>query len=245
MPYPNLQNTCGVIWGTPMNPLAAYGGFKAGPVFCGQDEKRIAHKSIEWLYKKLGIHFICFCTHSYGLTKGILNVDCNKGIPLWRMSCFQLHYPGFDFCLIGLFTLSSPFQLFPLTEHVLCTCCQLNARLINVKNPGNPFPHKEIISRYIAGADLSSVTAPGHCRFGLSLVCLRCSWPSLSSLPSHCLQATGSEATCHFGSMDTPAHPPVHSLVTQRHKRGKKRARERRLILGGWWPDSEWIDGFE
>ena len=100
----------------------------------------------------------------------------------------------------------------------------------------------------------------GRQTFGLSLVCLRCSWPSVEHLPSHCLQATGAEATCHFGSMDTPAHPPGRRPVTQRdtskkdrgwrreRERERKRERERQglvLLLSGWWPDSQWMDDSE
>lgn len=35
------QNTCGPVLQTPMNPQAACGGYRAGPVFHSQDENRI------------------------------------------------------------------------------------------------------------------------------------------------------------------------------------------------------------
>ena len=38
MPSPSPQNTCGLVGQTPMNPQAPCGGYRAGPVFHGQDK---------------------------------------------------------------------------------------------------------------------------------------------------------------------------------------------------------------
>ena len=41
MPSPSPQNTCELVGQTPMNPRAPCKGYRAGPVFNGQDENRI------------------------------------------------------------------------------------------------------------------------------------------------------------------------------------------------------------
>lgn len=112
--------------------------------------------------------------------------------------------PGFD--------TSSQFLSFLSVKCPLPTHCQLKAHFIHVKCCKEHFLINKSFHKTLQAptSPQSWIVGTG---FGLSLVCLRCSWPSLLSLPSHCLQATNSEATCHFGSMDTPAHPPVHSLV--------------------------------
>lgn len=100
----------------------------------------------------------------------------------------------------------------------LFTFGHIKAHMINTFSS-----HKQIISRYIASTDLASVTAPGHQVWLCPLPAWDVTGPPLSSLASHCLQATGPGRTCHFGSMDTPAHPPVHNFIIWREMRDKKR----------------------
>lgn len=169
--------------------------------------------------------------------------ECNKRIPGFLMDQLFLATYGtlcqqlLDFTSTwGPCSRSTPFShplYFPPAECLLCTYWQIKAYAKHCWNPSliNKQFHDTL------QALTSSQSRRLGTRFGLSPVCRRCSWPSLSSLPSHGLQATGSGATCHFGSMDTPAHPPVHSLVTRRDER--KKGEGVGVILGGWWADSE------
>ena len=88
---------------------------------------------------------------------------------------------------------------------------------------------------------LTPVAVPEH---GARLCPLQ-AWDATASAPSslanRCLQATGSGGGgCHFGSIDTPARPPVGGTVeTRRMGEGGG------FVLGGWRPDYEWMDESE
>lgn len=108
--------------------------------------------------------------------------------------------------------------------------------------------HKQIISRYIASADLAWVTARGHQVWPVP--CLPEVQLALPVKPAKPL-SPGNRLRGHLsfwinGHTCTPTCPQSCHTARRKKKRESKRERERLgLIPGGWWPDSQWIDGSE
>lgn len=160
------------------------------------------------------------------------------------MQCTSLNL-GFAFDRVKVFwvcilikesraTLSLTLCLSFVCRMSLSTFGHIKAHMINTFSS-----HKQIISRYIASTDLASVTAPGHQVWFCPLPAWDVAGPPQSSLASHCLQATGPGRTCHGHTC-----PPTCLQFCHMVRREIKRERAG-LIPGGWWPDSEWMDGSE
>lgn len=87
---------------------------------------------------------------------------------------------------------------------------------------------------------LTAVAAPEHGVFVCPLLGRDTAASALPSLANRCLQATGSGGRLSFW-INGHTCPPT----CRRHRRDEKKGKGRGLILGGWRPDYEWVDGSE
>lgn len=122
------------------------------------------------------------------------------------------------------------------------------ARMTNATHHRNPSPRKQIISRYIASADLVSVTAPGRRVWPVPLPARGAAGP-----PCHACQATVSRQQTQGPPVIldqwTHLHTHLSTVLSHGETRGKKRKRKKKKSEAerahpGWLMTWFWMNGW-